>query len=176
MAMAISCDRWVSHNGENERTGSGGSTRPQLRNDHASFRDKTEIIIMKSTQKSRPQPPVDIRDHTRDRWTERVDRENPISIEEAWRDAIEVTNPVRWASEARLYAPYGVLLTRTWDESDTILHVDYDRLDISDLIHCDSCGLLTDPWLGTRECHWCGAPLNGERADGRLTIRRTGGK
>jgi len=131
---------------------------------------------MNQTQKSTPDPTPTLRVHTRDRWIERAPVDNPIPLEQAWSDAIKVPNPVSWASEVRLYAPYDVLLAQTWNESDTVLHVDFDRLDTASLIECESCELLTDPWLDTDECHWCGAPLTGTRADGRLRIRRAGGR
>lgn len=116
------------------------------------------------------------RQHTRDRWAERTGEDDPVPIERAWDRAIRVENPIPWASEARLYAPYGLLLARTGDESATVFHVDYDRLDTAGLVECDGCGLLTDPCSSDHECRWCGEGLAGVRADGRLTIRRAGGR
>lgn len=103
---------------------------------------------------------VPIIDHAKeDRWAERTDSGDAGSLRAAWRQSIEVPAPEVNGEMVRLYAPQDLLLVKRDGAVRTVLHADYDRLEIDGFTRCEDCGNLTNP-LESNDCPWCGEPVS----------------
>jgi hypothetical protein len=91
--------------------------------------------------------------HTHRRWRKRTDA--TIGVEEAWKQAIKVDAPEVDGERVRLYAPTDSLLMVRDMYLRTVLHADYDRLDVDDYPECEQCNNLNHP-DDADTCTWCG--------------------